>query len=71
MFTELCPWIGLWVCVDDNLLLHYSNGVYNTNTWLLQFNVMFIVLITTALEEPGGGQDGGCVDEVTQQTLSK
>ena len=32
---------------------------------------MFIVLMTTAHEEPGGGQDGGCVDEVTQQTLSK
>ena len=29
--------------------------------------------MTTAHEEPGGGQDGGCVDEleVTQQTLSK
>ena len=32
---------------------------------------LFIVLMTTAHEEPGGGQDGGCVDEVTQQTLSK
>ena len=28
-------------------------------------------LMTTAHEEPGGGQDGGCVDEVTQETLSK
>ena len=26
--------------------------------------------MTTAHEEPLGGQDGGCVDEVTQQTLS-
>ena len=34
-------------------------------------NFIFIVLMTTAHEEPGGGQDGGCVDEVTQQTLSK
>ena len=48
-----------------------TNGVYNTNTWLLLFDFMFIVLMTTAHEEPGGGQDGGCVDEVTQQTLSK
>ena len=30
-----------------------------------------LMLMTTAHEEPGGGQDGGCVDEVTQQTLSK
>ena len=32
---------------------------------------MFIVLMTTAHEEPEGSQDGGCVDEVAQQTLSK
>ena len=38
---------------------------------LVSFNLMFIVLITTAHEESGGGQDGGCVDEVTQQALSK
>ena len=27
--------------------------------------------MTTAHEDTGGGQDGECVDEVTQQTLSK
>ena len=32
---------------------------------------MFIVLMTTAHHKPGGDQDGGCVDEATQQTLSK
>ena len=48
---------------------HYTNGVYNT--WLLLIDFMFIVLMTTAHEEPGGGQDGGYVDEVIQQTLSK
>ena len=31
--------------------------------------VLVIDFMTTAHEEPGGGQDGGCVDEVTQQTL--
>ena len=34
-------------------------------------DVHCIVLMTTAHEEPGGGQDRGCVDEVTQQALSK
>ena len=48
-----------YFCVRGTRLHHY----------VLDF--MFIVLMTTAHEEPGGGQDGGCVDEVTQQTLSK
>ena len=67
MITEFCLCIGLWVCVDDKC-------IGSCNTWSHYYNVldfMFIVLMTTAHEEPGGGQDGGCVDEVTQQTLSK
>ena len=45
------------------------------DTWLhhyvLMIGFMFIVLMTTAHEESRGGQDGGSVDKVTQQTLSK
>ena len=48
-----------YFCVSGTKLHHY----------VLDF--MFIVLMTTAHEKPGGGQDGGCVDDVTQQSLSK
>ena len=30
-----------------------------------------LLLSTTAHKQPGGTQDGGCVDEIFQQTLSK
>ena len=44
---------------------------YRCSYYVFTILSLFIVLMTTAHEEPGGGQDGGCVDEATQQTLSK
>ena len=69
----VCVMSACMVCVSIctcTKLLHckyYTIGVYNVHV----IDFLLIVLIATAHEEPGGGQDGGCVDEITQQTLSK
>ena len=68
MHVYLC----LFVCLTSAFLQKFVLESCSLKTISLLVSLpLFIVLMTTVHEELGGGKNGGCVDVVAQQTLSK